>query len=132
MGQEVRFHRTQRWRKPDSNSWCPHDQRCSKASTVAPAIGLARGMVLRGFLPPRSRATSANSLQVFERCAWMAATLKEAAPEGDKYGSPQTALSLLRTEFRIPPPLPAGGRPDIRLHPICLVDRCGRRCRQEV
>jgi len=42
----------------------PGDQRSSKASTVAPAIGLARGMVLRGFLPPRSRATSANSLQV--------------------------------------------------------------------
>ena len=27
---------------------------------------------------------------------------------------------------------PAGSRPRIRLHPICFVNRCGRRCRQEI
>ena len=42
------------------------------------------------------------------------------------------ALFILRTEVRTPQPLPARRRRLSQLHPIWLVNRCGRRCSQEI
>ena len=66
-------------------------------------------------------------------------TYAESSSRKQPHKTPASERRTPAISFMIPAdpsfasaPSPAGSRPDIRLHPICLVDRCGRRCRQEV